>query len=412
MHKSKHANVKSLIIKVLLMIVVLAFCGFSGTYTKCFQDINYQVEVDSSYKYGSDSSQDGQLTVYVPVGEATSAPIVIATDYSGSYADNGKITLTQQSQGGKNVDIKVNLNKVSNSALGGIGARGTIETSAINTASTVSKVFQVNVSSDAGSTTIARLTIIVVACDHEFDGCTDAVCNICNYERPDYGHVYTSDCDTTCNNEGCEFVRTAPADHKFDSCEDTDCNACEYTREAQEHVFDYECSETCSVCGSVNPDVKDHDYDNDCDTDCNYGCGTTREPAHTFDYECSENCSVCGAANPDVKDHDYDNDCDTDCNYGCGTTREPVHTFDYECSEVCSVCGEANPDAVAHTYTNCEDTACVVCGEGEREALEHEYTNSCDADCNNCGAERDITHTYDYECSENCSVCGEANSDV
>lgn len=77
-------------------------------------------------------------------------------------------------------------------------------------------------------------------------------------------HIYSNDCDTSCN--GCEFSRTIT------------------------HTYDNACDNTCNVCGT-NRDVPDHIYDDNCDAYCNE-CQAEREVEHDFNEKYK--CKVCG----------------------------------------------------------------------------------------------------------------------
>jgi len=116
-------------------------------------------------------------------------------------------------------------------------------------------------------------------------------------------HIYTSDCDSSCNE--CGFVRQV-SDHVYDNDCDNTCNVenCGFIRTVGDHVYDNACDTTCNICSAVRT-VGPHIYTNDCDTTCNI-CDTTRSISHKFTKETivkattSKNgyilteCSVCG----------------------------------------------------------------------------------------------------------------------
>ncbi len=64
---------------------------------------------------------------------------------------------------------------------------------------------------------------------HAFDGCTDGQCNNCGETRtPAADHIYTADCDVSCNNAGCGFIRTTDVDHISENGICTVCSEAEF----------------------------------------------------------------------------------------------------------------------------------------------------------------------------------------
>ena len=275
----------------------------------------------------------------------------------------------------------------------------------------------------------------------------------------DHIHIYSADCDTTCNYEGCEVTRTASESHSYPN----DCTAT-----------------TCTVCNEVTKVAGDHVYDNESDVDCNE-CGAIREieacvhemthyeavaatctAAGNVEYWA---CSVCGknydaeqdgnvildvtiaidknahtqdaiwAKDADSHRHYYpccdaDIVADTDhtwtngvcsvvgCGYVCEHDTGYVSYEDGTHGAICTICNEILIESEAcsytHEYVSEDETihyAGCICGDAIEE--EHVYDNACDTTCNavGCGYEREITHDYTkLQTSETehwyvCSVC-------
>ena len=135
------------------------------------------------------------------------------------------------------------------------------------------------------------LALVAISLSLLLSGCGAAECT---------EHIFDNECDTTCNNENCDFIREPLHSFSF-SCDPT-CNTegCGYTREV-EHKFELECDAYCSV----------------------NGCDFTREPAHIFSNDCDTVCDVEGCF--EIRDithkysHSLDAECDTE---GCGEKRE------------------------------------------------------------------------------------------
>lgn len=269
---------------------------------------------------------------------------------------------------------------------------------------------------------------------HVFDNCEDTTCNNegCDFVRVAPGHYYSSDCDATCN--GCGETRVVNTEHKYDNkCDDT-CNECGAKREVGDHYYEYECSETCKYCGAVREEHKEHkpvggscnskatcEYCgivcgdatgehvyNGCNAYCE-NCGTKRDESeiqHSYTdkknatYHWSE-CTVCGRTN-NVEAHKFDNVCDTKCD-DCGYERTVTHVYDNDCDDSCNVCNAKRN--VTHVYSNACDATCNKCG-AVRTVPAHKYDNACDTTCNVCGAVRGIEHVYDNACDTKCNICG------
>lgn len=150
-------------------------------------------------------------------------------------------------------------------------------------------------------------------------------------------HTWDNACDTTCNTEGCKFVRIIS--HKYDNVCDAICNVCEAIRTAEtdstfdpDHEYDNACDTTCNIC-NVPRLVEPHKYDNACDNTCNI-CGAVRtatsdpsyDPDHEYDNACDTKCNTCQEERT-VGPHSYDNECDDNCN-SCGAVRTiGAHAF-------------------------------------------------------------------------------------
>ena len=127
-------------------------------------------------------------------------------------------------------------------------------------------------------------------------------------------HEFDNACDTTCNNVGCDHVRTITHTPEAD---DGDCTTAIH----------------CGVCGTETTASKSHAFDNACDTTCNNaGCDHVRTITHVpeaDDGDCTTaiHCGVCGTETTAAKSHAFDNTCDTTCNNaGCDHTRTITHT--------------------------------------------------------------------------------------
>ena len=104
------------------------------------------------------------------------------------------------------------------------------------------------------------------------EGITKRSCTTCPAAEyfsvvPTQNHLYTNDCDTDCNVEGCEFTREV-FNHKYFSDCDATCNVegCGFVREAGEHQYYNACDTTCNVCSTVR--VGGHNFVDDSCTEC------------------------------------------------------------------------------------------------------------------------------------------------
>lgn len=226
---------------------------------------------------------------------------------------------------------------------------------------------------------------------HIYTSDCDVSCNECGFERQVPDHIYDNACDDTCNVENCGFVRTV-GDHKYDNACDKSCNICGTTRTVGAHKYDNNCDKSCNICGTTRS-VGAHKYSNSCDTTCNY-CGAKRSINHT-----------------------YTNSCDTKCNV-CGATRTIKHTYSNNCDKTCNVC-KSTRTVGAHKYTNACDTTCNYCNA--KRSIKHTYSSSCDTSCNVCKATRTVTHSYktitvkatlskNGSVTKKCSICGKVAS--
>ena len=271
-------------------------------------------------------------------------------------------------------------------------------------------------------------------------------CFVCKERKDVAPHVYTNDCDTTCND--CGAVRKV-GPHIYDNDCDTACNICDAVREVAPHpyatTYTYDTEKhwfVCEECGDITG-VAAHEYDNACETTCN-DCDYVRtvDPPHIYDNDCDTACNICNAIREvephpyettytydaanhwyvceecgdkkDVANHKYDNACDTTCN-DCGyvLTVGP-HLYDNNCDTTCNICDavrevEPHPYATDYTYDAANHwLVCEECGD-KKDVAEHKYDNACDTDCNVCGMTREVpAHVYDNACDKNCNVCDAA----
>lgn len=287
---------------------------------------------------------------------------------------------------------------------------------------------------------------------HVYTSDCDTTCNTCEYVRTVNPHVYTNACDTVCNVENCGYERevaphpyasTYTTDatnhwlvceicenigyieaHEYDNDCDTTCNTCAYERTVPEHPYNAVYSKdstnhwrVCDECEKIDY-VAEHDYDNACDTACNV-CAYTREVGpHIYDNDCDANCNICDAARQ-VPDHIYDNDCDTTCNE-CADVREVnPHVYTNTCDTTCNVCGKVR--TIEHKYVLTVDAdnhweECSVCHDKINEE-EHGYDNACDTTCDACDYVREITHDYQLTNDSDkhwkeCSVCHDVKDEA
>ena len=216
-----------------------------------------------------------------------------------------------------------------------------------------------------------------VECDHVYTADCDASCNKCSATREAAAHTYDNACDADCN--ACAATRT-PAAHEYDNACDATCNVCEAVLEGVGHTYTNDCDAVCDVCEAEREGVG-HEYSNACDAECNK-CAEKRTPAdHVYDNVCDTNCNVCNAER-EAEDHIYDNACDADCNV-CGATREVTHTVTADCDTQCDVCEATITTTVAHTYDA-----------------------DCDKNCNKCDASRPVD-CKDADENGKCDYCGE-----
>ncbi len=139
------------------------------------------------------------------------------------------------------------------------------------------------------------------------DCTTETKCTLCNQviaEAPYTEHSFTNSCDTSCNNEGCEYTRTiehTPEADDFNCTTATNCSVCGVLLEAapaEAHTYTNVCDTTCDNEG-CNYTREAHLYDNNCDADCNV-CENVRTPAdHVYgdDLICDE-CGLGSAVKP------------------------------------------------------------------------------------------------------------------
>lgn len=160
-------------------------------------------------------------------------------------------------------------------------------------------------------------------------------------------HIYTNDCDNTCN--GCDYVRVIT--HNYDNSCDDNCNTCGYIRDAgHTYSVEYKCDrdghwQICSVCGengtvvSHTPGAEASETTPQLCEDCGY---VIREAighihkygdsyvwnAHQHWFECED--ESCGAKQ-NVEDHSFDEGV---------VTKESTTTENGEITYTCTKCGE------------------------------------------------------------------------
>lgn len=88
---------------------------------------------------------------------------------------------------------------------------------------------------------------------HVYDDCMDGECNVCGQTRVPQGeHRYSSDCDVTCDNEGCEYTRQDAAAHTGGQADCQHRAICASCGEAYgsfgSHNFE---NGVCTVCGEA-----------------------------------------------------------------------------------------------------------------------------------------------------------------
>lgn len=210
-------------------------------------------------------------------------------------------------------------------------------------------------------------------------------------------HVFTSECDTTCNTTGCTHIRATSTEHTWgEGCVDGECDVCGDTRQPGKHTWT-NCEDIdCNTCGASRP-AGSHDWDNCEDTECN-GCGTTREALEhkggTATCIAQAVCSECGMKYGELADHVFTSDCDTTCDTAdCDHTRQNAadHTFGGGCPDTeCDSCG-ATREALTHTggHADCKNKAvCETCGASYGELGDHSYS---DGKCTVCGIDNPQT---------------------
>ncbi len=213
--------------------------------------------------------------------------------------------------------------------------------------------------------------------------CTTAVaCTICGGEAVSaLNHTYTNNCDTVCNNVGCDHAREITHSPSADDGDCTTAILCSICSEvttpgatshrfSEDYVGDahghYHKCENCNVTDTKqnhNPEtgVTDCTVDVKC-VDCEYVV-KERSDSHVFTNSCDTTCDNLGCEHTREIDHLYDNDCDTSCN-ACGAVRDIVHAFDNACDSECNVCGESRE--ITHVYN--EDHLCEVCRQADPSA--------------------------------------------
>ena len=275
----------------------------------------------------------------------------------------------------------------------------------------------------------------------------------CDYEDCDYAmHLYSSDCDTTCNREGCDGTRDSTAEHT--AAERTDCTAnvvcancnavissgngahawSDWAQVENTTQHTRSCiTDGCTESQTENCTDAEDDGNHTCDV-----CGRQGITQCTAGNAKQENVvpATCGAAGS----YDSVTYC-TECNAQLSRTTETIpatgaHTggaATCTAKAVCSVCGTSYGELAAHTEetvpgkaATCTETGlkdgkkCSVCGETllAQEEIpatgKHEDTDN-DHICNNgCGATLSECSGGTATCVAKalCEVCGKEYGEV
>ena len=267
-------------------------------------------------------------------------------------------------------------------------------------------------------------------------------------------HTYSYGCDTTCNNSGCTAGNRSVS-HSANA-DDGNCTTAIYCKygcgtiitAAKSHIYSYDCDTTCnnSGCTAGNRNVSHvaNADDGNCTTAiyCKYGCGTimTAAKVHTYSYECDTTCnnSGCTAGNRNVSHNMVQTKAPTctatgikTCSYGCDYSESIAKhscTWSYPCDTICNCCGctrTAYHNMVQTVAPGCTTNGTKVCSYGcgyseSIAALGHLWSYECDTVCDRDSshtrsASHDIIQTKDPTCTETglreCSYgCGYSES--
>ncbi len=279
----------------------------------------------------------------------------------------------------------------------------------------------------------------VVKNDH--DCTTPTVCAICQEiveEASFSNHKFVNDCDATCDNYGCRYMRTVihvPEDDDFDCTTPTRCSLCQtvikeapfsshqlsikYSKDNYFHVL------KCDNDGCMHTEYGLHTFTQETVSDDNLKSEANCLHAKTYYKPCAcgkrSNAHVfaVGEKNSDnhaeervdfVTNNDGTHDLIHHC---CGAAfMENVKCTSINSVKDCTAeglcsCGYIIPPSFSsHSFDNPCDTDCnnEDC-EHTRESF-HAFDNACDGECNECGALREVSaHVYDNPCDTSCGAC-------
>ena len=190
-----------------------------------------------------------------------------------------------------------------------------------------------------------------------FNGATVYLTNNCYGENIAYSntaseivHVYDGVCDNVCNNPDCMYERVVSTQHVYDIVEHNDthhweqCSECGYRRDITQHVYDNDCDTLCNEVGcNYTREVEDHVF------------VPSYDETHHFIA-----CQSCGLLENESEKypHAFDNVCDATCNeQTCAYVRSvPDHDYQYFADETqhayaCSYCGTLDK-LEDHTFVN------------------------------------------------------------
>ena len=221
---------------------------------------------------------------------------------------------------------------------------------------------------------VRSFSMVSTSCSHSYGSSyqTDAnnhwkVCTKCGSSTSIEAHIYTNDCDTSCNT--CGATRNVSHNYQY-SYENSDkytethwqeCTLCGDKINEEAHTYKPVLNDNgvhmatlkghymgCDTCGDLASE--EHVYENDCDTICNIcnNINSERETSHIYSNDCDSTCNICGEVRS-TPEHVYDHDCDTSCNI-CGLSRSTSHFYDNDCDAECNSCGDVR--TVSHCYTS------------------------------------------------------------
>ena len=234
----------------------------------------------------------------------------------------------------------------------------------------------------------------------------DNVLSTSDCEDLGYSHVYSNNCDTTCDKCGAERVTS----HSYKA-----------TTTYNSYYHWYEC-EYCSA----RKNQTTHKYTNSCDETCN-DCAYVRTASHTFGNEYvivelghQKKCLNCGAVS-ELGQHLYATKCDAQC-YMCLFEREVEH--EYQCiydedglmhRKICINCGDTTEPS-DHTFGDTEYNSNFhwkACSECNYKFISEHIFLPCAEKCLNCEFTRIAGHTWSKNLSADsnrhwyeCTSCG------